>query len=64
MHGGVLERFRAGPAQFMADFDVLGVYAVTIWALIAPVLIATIYSISRPNIERLSNQITRTRHAA
>ena len=58
----LLERFRASPSQFMADFGMLGVYAVSVWALLAPLLMAAIYFISRPIIERLSHKLTRSQH--
>lgn len=59
----LMERFFASPGQFMADFGMIGLYAVTVWALIAPLLFAVIYGISRPLIKRLSQRLNRTRHA-
>jgi uncharacterized protein (DUF2062 family) len=59
----LMERFFASPGQFMADFGMIGLYAVTVWALIAPLLFAVIYGISRPLIERLSQRLNLTRHA-
>lgn len=59
----LMERFFASPGQFLADFGMIGLYAVVVWLLIAPLLLATIFFISRPIIERLSQRLTRTRHA-
>lgn len=59
----LMERFFASPGQFLVEFGMIGLYAVTVWVLIAPLLLGTIYFISRPIIERLSQRLTRTRHA-
>ena len=59
----LMERFFAAPGQFLADFGLIGLYAVVVWLLIAPVLFGVIYFISRPVIERLSQRLPRTRHA-
>ncbi len=55
----MLERFQASPSQFMADFGMLGVYAVSVWALIAPVLVAAIYFGALPLVARLSRRVSR-----
>ncbi len=59
----LMERFFANPGQFLADFGMIGLYAVVVWLLIAPLLLGTIYFISRPIIEHLSQRLTRSRHA-
>jgi uncharacterized protein (DUF2062 family) len=59
----LMERFFAGPGQFLAEFGMLGLYAVVVWLLIAPVLFGAIFFISRPLIERLAQHLPRTRHA-
>lgn len=59
----LMERFFAAPGQFLAEFGMIGLYAVVVWLLIAPVLFGVIYFISRPVIERLSQRLPRTRHA-
>lgn len=52
----LIERFRVSPSQFMADFGMLGVYAVSVWALVAPLLIAAIYFGTLPVITRLARR--------
>ncbi len=59
----LMERFFANPGQFLADFGMIGLYAVVVWLLIAPLLLGTIYFISRPIIEHLSQRLTRSRDA-
>jgi hypothetical protein len=59
----LMERFFAHPGQFLADFGMIGLYAVVVWLLIAPLLLGTIYFISRPIIEHLSQRLTRSRDA-
>lgn len=54
----LLEHFRASPTQFMADFGMLGVYAVCVWVLIAPLLLGLVYSIALPLVRRLSKRFT------
>lgn len=60
----LMERFFAAPGQFLTDFGMIGLYAVVVWLLIAPVLFGAIYFISRPVIEQLSQRLPRTRHAS
>ena len=60
----MVQRFGADPSQFMRDFGMLGLYAVILWALIAPFAIALLYYGSLPLVVRLSNQLARLRHAA
>lgn len=60
----LMERFFASPVQFMADFGMIGLYAVVVWALIAPALLGLIYFISKPLVDRLSHRLTPARDAA
>jgi hypothetical protein len=60
----LIERFEAGPGKFFADFGMLAVYGVCVWALIAPVLFALIYVITWQLTERASQRLARLRHAA
>ncbi|WP_395717534.1 DUF2062 domain-containing protein [Prosthecobacter sp.] len=59
----LMERFFAAPGQFLAEFGMLGLYAVVVWLLISPVLFGAIFFISRPLIERLAQHLPRARHA-
>ncbi len=58
------KRFFASPAGFMRDFGMLGLYAVIVWAVLAPFLLAIVYYTTRPLVERLSRRLTSTRHAS
>jgi hypothetical protein len=57
--GFMLERFRASPSQFLADYGMLGAYAVCVWALLAPVLGSLAYAISLPLVTRVSRRLTK-----
>lgn len=59
----LIERFEAGPGKFFADFGMLAVYGVCVWALIAPVLFALVYLITWQLTERASRHLNRSRHA-
>ncbi|MDB6140834.1 MAG: hypothetical protein JWO94_3906 [Verrucomicrobiaceae bacterium] len=59
----MMQRFFANPGVFMKDFGMLGLYAVIVWALIAPFLLALIYFSTRPLIERISKRLALSRHA-
>jgi uncharacterized protein (DUF2062 family) len=50
------EKFFASPAEFMKQFGMLGVYAVSAWALVAPILWTAIFFIARPLISHLSQR--------
>ncbi|WP_395751296.1 DUF2062 domain-containing protein [Prosthecobacter sp.] len=60
----MMERFFAAPWQFMKDFGMIGLYGVVVWLLIAPVLLAVVYFISRPLVERLSKHLPFAHHDA
>lgn len=51
------ERFFASPGRFFADFGKIGLYAVTVWALIAPVLAAATFFLSRPLLRRIASRM-------
>lgn len=59
----MLERFGHSPAQFMADYSMLGVYAVSVWVLMAPFLIGLVYFVSLPLVARLSKRFAPAAHA-
>ena len=56
----MIQRFTASPGQFVKDYGMLGLYAVIVWALIAPVLLAGLYYGTLPLVKRLAP----ARHAA
>ena len=55
----MVQKFGAGPTQFLRDYGMLGLYAVTAWALLAPVLLAVIYGVSLPLVKGISNRLSR-----
>jgi len=54
----LMEHFRASPAKFLADFGMLGLYAICVWVLIAPLLLGLVYGVSLPLFARLSKRFT------
>jgi len=52
----LIERFRAGPLQFMADYGMVGVYGITVWSLAALPVAAAAYFILKPLLKTLSNR--------
>jgi uncharacterized protein (DUF2062 family) len=60
----MMERFFAEPIPFFRDYGMTALYGITVWCLVAPLLITTIFFITWPLIEKLSQQISRLRHAA
>lgn len=60
----MMERFFADPMQFLAEFGMIGLYGVVVWLLLAPLLIAAVYFISRPFVEKLHKHIRFPHHDA
>lgn len=58
----MLERFFAGPWQFLKDFGMIGLYGVVVWLMIAPLILGVVYFISKPLVERLSKRFHFVRH--
>lgn len=50
----LMERFRAGPLQFIADFAGIALGGVGIWCLTAPLVGAALYFILRPPLRLLA----------
>lgn len=48
----IFERFQAGFWKFLADFGMIAVRGVVVWALAAPVIAAAIYFTIRPLLQR------------
>jgi uncharacterized protein (DUF2062 family) len=59
----MMERFFAEPGPFFRDYGMTALYGITVWCLMAPVLLVVLYAVSRPFIDRLAAQIA-LRHAA
>ena len=55
----MVQRFTVGPGQFMKDYGMLGLYAVVVWALIAPLLIAALYFGTLPLVKTISTRLSR-----
>ena len=60
----MIERFFAEPGPFFRDYGMTAVYGITVWCLVAPLLILLLHYGTRPLIQRLADQIHRRRHAA
>jgi uncharacterized protein (DUF2062 family) len=52
----LIARFRAGPWQFMLDYGRVGLYGVTVWCLVAPLLAALVYFALRPAVAALARR--------
>lgn len=55
----LMERFSAGPGQFLLDYGRVGLYGLVVWLLCAPLLMAVIYWSSRPLLTRMARLRTR-----
>lgn len=54
--GELIERFRAGPLQFIADYGMVALYGITVWALLAPPVATLAYLILRAPLQRLARR--------
>ena len=52
----LLQRFEAGPLQFMIDYGMVGLYGITVWALVAGPLVALLYLILRAPLRALGRR--------
>jgi uncharacterized protein (DUF2062 family) len=59
----MIERFFAEPGPFFRDYGMTAIYGITVWCLIAPLLIAGLHYGTRPLIQKLAEQLNRRRHA-
>lgn len=50
----LLARFEAGPLRFLADYGMVGLYGIVVWALLAPALVAALYFGLRGPLRRLA----------
>jgi uncharacterized protein (DUF2062 family) len=51
---GLVQQFRASPVRFMQLFGMTGLRAVLAWLLIAPLIAALVYYVSRPALRHLA----------
>jgi uncharacterized protein (DUF2062 family) len=50
----LIERFRAGPLQFVLDYGRVALYGIVVWCLLAPLVAALIYLVARPALRVLA----------
>lgn len=50
----LVTRFSEGPWQFVLDYGLVGLYGITVWALVAPPMAAIAYFALRPVLAQLS----------
>jgi uncharacterized protein (DUF2062 family) len=50
----VMKRFFEEPGQFFRDYGMTALYGIVVWCLIAPLVLAALYFITKPAIERLA----------
>lgn len=56
----MIERFRAGPGQFMLDFGIIALGGIAAWCVVAPPVALALYYLLRPLLRTLA---ARTRRA-
>lgn len=56
----MIERFFAEPGPFFRDYGMTALYGITVWLLMAPLLIGTLYFVSRPLVTRLADLLQRS----
>ena len=50
-------RFWSAPGQFFVDYGMVALYGVTVWILLAPLLLGFLYVVLRAPLQRLSRRI-------
>ncbi len=50
------DRFLVSPGKFFTDFGLIALYAIAVWALIAPVIMAVTYFLARPLLRRVASR--------
>ena len=53
---GLIARFGESPWQFILDYGLVGLYGITVWALVAAPLVALGYFLLKPTLETLSGR--------
>lgn len=51
---GLVQRFAESPWQFVVDYGAVGLYGITVWALVAPPLALLGYGLLRPALRSLA----------
>ena len=59
----LMDRFRDDAGKYFSDFGIVAVYGIVVWCLIAPIVVAAIYYVTRPSLRVLA-QRTRLSRAA
>lgn len=59
----LIERFEQGPLQFMADYGMVALYGISVWALLAAPLTAALYFLLRGPIRTLAQRTLKRRGA-
>lgn len=59
----LFQRFEAGPLQFVVDYGMVGLYGITVWALLAGPLTAALYYALRGPMRALGQRIRRPQAA-
>ena len=52
----LMERFRDDAGKFFIDFGIVAVQGIVVWCLIAPVVAAAIYYVTRPSLRVLARR--------
>jgi uncharacterized protein (DUF2062 family) len=52
----IFERFRADFGQFLRDFGMIAVQGIVVWCVVAPMIVAALYFITRPLLIRLARR--------
>lgn len=50
----LIARFGESPLKFVVDYGLVGLYGITVWALMAPVLVVLSYWLLKPTLEGLA----------
>lgn len=58
----LVQRFRLDPSQFLLDYSMVGLYGIVVWCLVAPLLFALIWLVSRLLVSRLAPSMRLTKH--
>jgi uncharacterized protein (DUF2062 family) len=56
----LLQRFRDGPLQFVVDYGMVALYGITVWCLVAPLVVGLVYVVARVGLKRLAAHVPRT----